>query len=726
MRVIDWASTNRGRRSSPTTHSGGATRCESRTANADVAKRGSRASGDDDTATRSAADGAPRAQPSQPAQPPAPPAPHNATSKTQSARPARCALAVRGAGLLARAERARARRRCGQDRAHERGQEHSGHEMDGRGSPVATMPLRLPEVRGMRRLLSPWLLVSALLVTTSTTAALAAPATKPGTQTASKTAQAPATKTTKTTPSPAAAAGKRVVTAVARAKEVKERPVRLVSTAPTLKPALKTALTAALNEEALDGIDLGFIVTDLKTGATLVEAGADALINPASNAKMITSSAALHVLKPEYRFKTDYYVAGTLRDGTLHGNLVVKGYGDPTIVSERLIKVANELYLFGVERITGSVVVDDSWFDANEEARGWELEESPDRAYAAPVNAVSVNYNAIAVYIRPGSSAGMPAIVRIDPPTERVHLVGDVMTESVGRGLHLVSQKDSDPEGPGPLRGTLLTIEGSMGVREPPARIYRRVYDPTRHFGSTLTSFLQQRGVKMRHSVVKGPVPAGARLILVDKSRALKEIVDDLNHYSNNIIAETLIKAMGAEVMGAPGTFENGLKVSRDFLEQRVGFAPGSYTFENGSGLNDVNRFTARQLTQLVRFVAADYEIATEWFTSLAVAGTQGTIHHRMRDTPAQRRLRAKTGTLRGVSALSGTVVQPDGNVVAFSMLAQGYKSGAGAIWKVQNLIGSALASDGQWNVDKEEAEEAELVSVEGTARPIEVSVGGG
>ncbi|MDP2342121.1 MAG: D-alanyl-D-alanine carboxypeptidase/D-alanyl-D-alanine-endopeptidase [Deltaproteobacteria bacterium] len=556
----------------------------------------------------------------------------------------------------------------------------------------------------MRRLLFPWLLTAAFLVTSS---AIAAPKTVATAKSALKTA---ATTTTR----------------AAAKKPVKERPApRLVTTAATLKPALKTAVTLALNEEALDNVDVGFIATDLKTGAVLAESGADALINPASNAKMITSAAALHVLHPEYRFKTDYYVQGSLRDGTLHGNLVVKGYGDPTIVSERVTKIANELYLFGIERITGGIVVDESWFDPNEEARGWELEESPDRAYAAPVNALMVNYNAIAVYVRPGSTPGMPAVVRVDPPSERVRVSGEVLTEAVGSGVRLVSQKDDDVEGL-PSQGTLLTIQGSVGVREPPARIYRRVYDPARHFGSVLTAFLQQRGVKMRHSVVKGPVPAGARLILVDKSRPLKEIVDDLNHYSNNIIAETLIKAMAAETMGAPGTFDNGLVVAREFLEQRVGFAPGSYVFGNGSGLNDVNRFTARQLAQLVRFVAADYEIATEWFTSLAVAGTQGTINHRMRDTPAQRRLRAKTGTLSGVSALSGTVVQPDGNVIAFSILAQGYKSGAGAIWKVQNLLGAAFASDGTWNLEKEDADEPELVSVTGTAAAVEVSAGGG
>jgi len=555
---------------------------------------------------------------------------------------------------------------------------------------------------------------AALLTMTLALPGLAAPSAKTATTAPAKTAPAKApTATTKT--------------AKKEAAPKPPRPVRPVQVDANLPETLQTKVKEALNVEALDGVDVGFIAVDLESGAILAETGADMLINPASNAKMITSAAALHTLKPEYRFKTEYYAQGVVKDGTLFGNLVVKGYGDPSVTSERLVKVANELFLMGVEKITGGVIVDDTWFDGVEEARGWELEDAPDRAYAAAISATTVNYNAVAIYVRPASTPGAPAVVVVDPPTERVVVEGTITTEAVGAGVRVYSQKN-DAETPAgqPHEGTLLTVEGSVGLRDAPARIYRRVYDPARHFGSVLTSFLQQRGVKMRHNVQKGTVPAGSRLILVDKSQPLKEIVDDLNHFSNNILAETLIKQMGAEVMGAPGTFDNGLQVSRTYLEDIVGFAPGSYIFENGSGLNDVNRFSARQLAMLTRAVANDYEIATEWFTSLAVAGTQGTIGFRMKDTPAKRRLRAKTGTLRGVSALSGTVVRPSGEVVAFSILTAGYKTGASAMWKVQNALGAALASDGLYDPEaKEEIEDGEAVSAAPTDPVVEMASGG-
>ncbi len=527
----------------------------------------------------------------------------------------------------------------------------------------------------------------------------------------------------------AARASKRSTAKKAEKKEPRPPPREVFASA-ALPVLVRDKIAAALNAEDLDGADVGFIVTDVETGAVLAESGADLLINPASNDKMITSAAALSTLKPEYRFKTEYFVQGSLKEGRLNGNLIVKGYGDPSIVSERLVRVANELYLFGVEEITGDVIVDDSWFDGNEEARGWEQEDAPDRAYAAPVSALMVNYNAVAVYVRPGARPGDPAIVRVDPPSARVTLRGEVITAAVGSDVRLSSSKDRDDGAPrdAPGKGTLLTIDGSIGLRDSPERIYRRVYDPALHFGSTLTTFLQQRGVVMKHSVTRGTVPAGARLLLVDKSPALKDIVATLNHHSNNVIAEALVKAMGAEVFGAPGTFEHGLAVGRQYLEQKVGLAPGSYVYENGSGLNDVNRFTARQLAQLVCAVSADYEIATEWFTSLAVAGTAGTISHRMKDTPAMRHLRAKTGTLRGVSALSGTVVQPSGNVLAFSILTQGYKKGAPTVWKVQTQIGAALASDGTWEPDATEDEDSAVATLSPSAAPppIEMTAHGG
>lgn len=455
-----------------------------------------------------------------------------------------------------------------------------------------------------------------------------------------------------------------------------------------LQPRLRSALLDILADPVLDGADVSFMAVRLSDGAVLAEHRADTLINPASNAKLITAAAALHYLKPEFRFRTEYYVHGSLRNGVLDGDLIIRGLGDPTVVTERLQRVANELYLFGVEQITGSVVVDDSYFDPQLEPRGWELEEAADRAYAAPVSALSFNYNAIAVYLRPGAR-GQPALIRLDPEVEAVTLQADVPTRRFTRRLKVHSESTD--------AGTLVQVTGTIGHRQSPRRIYRRIYDPPAYFGSALTAFLQRRGTKMRHRVVRGKVPPRAKLIYVDQSPALTEVVSDLNHYSNNFIAETLIKTLSAEAHRGkkPGTFEEGLQLARAFVRDKVGIEERDYVFGNGSGLNDVNRLSARQVVKLLDVMQRDFEIGHEFINSLAVAGTQGTIGHRMRKSAAERRLRAKTGTLRGVSALSGYVVDPDGERIAFSFLTQHYRGAVSSVWNVQNRIGEALASAG-------------------------------
>ena len=463
--------------------------------------------------------------------------------------------------------------------------------------------------------------------------------------------------------------------------------VRDVQVSRRAPPRLRAALKALLNAPALQDAEVSFHVSSLASKEGLASSGADALINPASNAKLFTTAAALKLLKPEFRFRTYYYTRGRIKDGVLWGDLIVKGGGDPTVVTERLQRVANEIYLLGIQRIRGNIIVDASYFDGDMLPAGWEMEENPDRAYAAPISGLSLNYNAVGIHVRPGER-NTPAIVSIDPAVGYVTLQGEVQTKRWGRRLRISTKPDRDT--------TVVEVSGAVGYRAQPRRWYRRVYDPPLYFGSALAHFLRMRGVRVKNRIVKGTVPPGARLIHVDASPRLTRITSDLNHFSNNFIAETLVKTIAAEATGEPGSFATGLAIVREFLETEVGLEPGSYVYGNGSGLNDVNRFSAAQVVKLLEFMSADFEIGPEFVNSLAVAGTQGTIGFRMKHGPAKRRIRAKTGTLTGVSALSGFVVNPRNEVLTFSILVQGYKGRVSPIWDIQNQIGEALASDGE------------------------------
>jgi len=468
-------------------------------------------------------------------------------------------------------------------------------------------------------------------------------------------------------------------------------PDRDVIFSPALPDRAQQAIVDILGDEALAGADLSLMVYDVAADEVLVDSDSALPVNPASNAKLITAAAALDILSPQYRWKTEYYVTGTNKNGQLHGNLVVKGYGDPTVVNERLQRVADELYLAGVRRIRGRIVVDASHFDNDTDAQGWDQEDKPDRAYAAPVSGLSFNYNAIGINIRP-EGEGEPAVVELNPPVSMAHIDGEVMTGRYVRRLRVETERDKK------RGGTLVNLDGEVGVRDAPRRIYRRIWDAPRYFGAALATFLKRRGVSVSDRVVKGPVPEGARLLHVDHSPPLTEVMSVLNHYSNNFIAETVVKTIGAESTGRQGTFRDGLaRVSR-FLEEKVGFPKGTYVYGNGSGLNDVNRFTARHVVSLLDYMRGRPDLAADYQSSLAVAGKRGTIRNRMKNSAAAERLRAKTGTLTGVSALSGYVSDPQNRLLAFSILVQGYPRDVrvSRIWHIQNQIGEAIASDGE------------------------------
>jgi len=431
-----------------------------------------------------------------------------------------------------------------------------------------------------------------------------------------------------------------------------------------------------------DGAKVGVAVSSIKTGEMLTERGAGLALNPASNVKIVSSVAALHILKPEFRFKTEYYATGPIRDGVLAGDLIVKGYGDPTVVNERLESVAHNLHFLGIQKITGRIVYDDSYFDGDLKAKGFREERKSFKAYAAPVGALSLNHNTIAIYVRP-TECGSPALVATDPQTDYVDLKGSVKTTCKRNRFGIF-----DHESNGRMA---IFVSGQVKGNVPAQRNIRSIYDPSRYFAATLAQDLRQAGIAVTGEISHGLVPRSAKLLEVDQSPPLSEVVNEMNKFSNNFMAEMLVKAVGAH-LALPGTFANGLVEIRKFLENRVGFQRGEYVLGNGSGLNEVNRFSAKQIVQLLTYAYKDFSIASEFVSSLAIAGTQGTIRKRMRDAATYGLLRAKTGTEHGISALSGYVPTKDHDVLAFSILVDGHRAPLRSILALEDRICGALA----------------------------------
>jgi D-alanyl-D-alanine carboxypeptidase/D-alanyl-D-alanine-endopeptidase (penicillin-binding protein 4) len=452
------------------------------------------------------------------------------------------------------------------------------------------------------------------------------------------------------------------------------------------RQVLQRALQEVLARPALQGARVGVLVQSVKDGTTLYSKNADELLNPASNIKLVTGAAGLAQLGPDFRYQTEFLTEGELPSGGKTKALYVRGRGDPTLTTERLYGIVSELYHAGLREV-GDLVLDDSYFDAQAYPPGYD-QESGDRAYLAPTGALSLNWNTIGVYLRPGEKPGAKAAVELEPASDFFVLEGQVTTGR--RSQHRWSVK-SEPAGD---RQRLL-VRGSVGV---PDVTRRRIDNPTLYFGHTFKAMLEQRGVKVRGKVRRASVAASARPLHVALSDTFDVVVKVMNKHSQNFVAEQILKTIGAEVKGAPGSTAKGVEAVEEFLARDVGLPRGSYVLRNGSGLNDTNRMSAAQFGKLLGFMRRTFPVAAEFISSVPIAGKDGTLRNRFEGSEAEARLRAKTGTLENVTALSGYIEALGGEQFTFAFLVNdfdGRHGGRKAVLGGMEAMGVVVASAG-------------------------------
>lgn len=406
---------------------------------------------------------------------------------------------------------------------------------------------------------------------------------------------------------------------------------------------------------------VGVSVIEVDTGRAIVQRAADEPFNVASNAKLVTTAVALSALGPEYRFKTSLLADGFDGRGTIAGDLILRGAGDPSFSSEHLWKLVADLKIAGVKRIDGSLVIDSTFFDGEKLPPAYGQKDE-DAAFRAPVAAVSLNYNAVAVLVQPGDAAGQAARVSVQPASDYVVVVNEAVTIADGRTALRVGARGKGDRTEIRVTGTIRADAGAQLAK-------KRIEHPELFIGETLRAYLEAQGIRVaRKPIATGATPGTARALATHYSEPVAVLVRELNKRSNNFIAEMLLKTVGAEVSGAPGTFAKGLAAARAWLGQ-VGLRDGTYRIENGSGLYDSNRFSPAQMTAILRHAYRDFRVASDFMAALALAGADGTIGHRMGGGPAERYVRAKTGTLKDVSCLSGYAGGTRGAPLAFAIL---------------------------------------------------------
>lgn len=438
-----------------------------------------------------------------------------------------------------------------------------------------------------------------------------------------------------------------------------------------LENAINTVMTDSRMVKAVSSVT----VRKASNGEIIYQSQGDKGITPASTLKILTAASALETLGEDYRFTTDVLTNGQVKNGTLDGNLYLRGTGDPTLLKKDFDNFALKLSSIGVKRISGNLVGDDTWFDAIRLSPGIEKNDES-YYYAAQISALTVSPNTdydagtVIVDARP-TARGKAAKVTLTPKTNVIRVVNKSKTVPKGtkNTLRIVRQYGTNNiviTGNAPL--------GSTGKKE-----WITVSNPTAYALDILKQSLISQGIKFAPSskVVRGKTASESKVLVSKSSMPLKSLMKPFMKLSNNAHAEVLAKAMGKAKYGQ-GSWKAGLQVMRDYAES-IGLDVDKWLFEDASGMSHANKVTSIQLTELLYKVRA-----ASWYRSFAqglpIAGAPerfigGTLRNRMKTGPANGNVVAKTGSLTNVSALAGYAQTKDGETLIFSILTQNHKS---------------------------------------------------
>jgi D-alanyl-D-alanine carboxypeptidase/D-alanyl-D-alanine-endopeptidase (penicillin-binding protein 4) len=425
-------------------------------------------------------------------------------------------------------------------------------------------------------------------------------------------------------------------------------------------------------------------VVSLDRNDVLYERDSQLLMRPASNMKLLTSAAAISILGPDYSFKTQVVIDTSFRDGVLYGNIYLKGYGNPDLRTADLQTLLRPLKDRGIREVQGRVCADVAYFDSLYWGFGWNWDDEPFQ-YAAFISPLSINDNCIRVKVAPAENIGGPLVVATEPSTSFVKVInrGQTVGDSVRAPLRVTRLFLE--------RSNTIVVEGEMLSGANVAERTISVWRPELYAATLFKEALEQDSITIWGESTTQQAPPEAKVMAVHFQR-LDSMVINLNKISDNLSAELTLKTLAAERRGIPGSGENGISVVYEFLNS-LGIDTLTIRVADASGLSFYNLLTADMLVKLLSRMAKRTDVFPLFYASLPIAGVDGTLANRMKGTPAERNLRAKTGTISGVSCLSGYVTTADGEQLAFSMSMQNFLLPTRLYQRVQDRIGVLLAS---------------------------------
>ena len=467
--------------------------------------------------------------------------------------------------------------------------------------------------------------------------------------------------------------------------------------APKTLAELQARISEVLAKPELAPAMVGIKVTSLDTGRVLFEANAGKLLRPASNMKIYTVATALDRLTPEYRFSTSVF-APTRPDsnGVVRGDLRIYGRGDPTIAArfnngdylKAIDDLAARIAAAGVKRVEGELVGDETYFVGPKYGSGWEWEDLT-WYYGAEVTPLTVNDNALDLFVKPGAAVGQPALITTGPPDPLLTIVNRVTTSAKGMRRELsihrgLGENTIIVTGTIPLEDRGYT--GAIGISHPALLFVYLLRNSLAQKGVVITGKSRTTGevavppvtTIIPSQAVSSAQPAVQNEIATLQSPPFSIIAAQTLKPSQNLYTELILRTLG-KLTPPPATTsifnqtseDLGIEAVKSFLKT-AGIRPEALVLTDGSGLSRNDMITAEASVQLLTFMSK-HRYADVFREALPIAGVDGTLRNRMKGTPAENNVRAKTGSLSSASSLAGYVTTAAGEKLAFSIMVNNY-----------------------------------------------------
>lgn len=429
---------------------------------------------------------------------------------------------------------------------------------------------------------------------------------------------------------------------------------------PVAYATLPVPMDRVLRTHHLPDSAVSLYVQDVDARQPAVAHHIDTPRNPASTIKLVTTFAALELLGPTHRWRTEAYTLGPVASGVLHGDLLLKGYGDPWLTEEEMWKFAGELRRRGLQRIAGRLLVDDTYYAPSTRDAG-AFDGQPFRLYNVQPNALMVNFKAFTFDFTP---RGDGVTIQAKPDLPNLEIVNRLKLVRAKCGGLAAAVHMAIPDPANPNR---VVFSGDYPAGCGAQSLPRTAMDPANYAHGMFKAVWQQWGGELAGGVARGLAPAGVRPYATWYSPPLAELLRPLNKWSNNVMADAMLYAVAATSFAPPLTLEQGASVVTDWLT-RVGIPTTDLILENGSGLSRRTRISARTMAEVLLH-AWKSPYMPEFLASLSLAGLDGTLRNRFKNAPEAGRMHLKTGHLNDVAAVAGYVHAANGHTYIVVLL---------------------------------------------------------